>query len=213
MSHNLKVGTKTLSGIDKITAKNSSGSQVEFISPAGSKTITANGTHDVKNYASAVVNVPSSGNNADLSEYVKIADTWNYTLKTRFNYGTFTPTSDQAVSATSISVGFKPKAFALRSASGMTTTGTKVYVNSSWMIADNNYEMPVVTIQLANGDTDSARTAASTGYNYNSSKAQSQHSNGQANVFWPDTKGVKGNGGSGTFYFKSGVTYYWFAWG
>lgn len=37
----------------------------QYVVPSGTLTISANGTHDVKNYASAVVNVESSGGNGD----------------------------------------------------------------------------------------------------------------------------------------------------
>ena len=44
-----------------------SGTLVEGITPSGSKTITSNGTHDVTNYASAVVNVSSEDISAELN--------------------------------------------------------------------------------------------------------------------------------------------------
>lgn len=44
-----------------------SGTLVEGITPSGSKTITSNGTHDVTNYASAVVNVPGEDISAELN--------------------------------------------------------------------------------------------------------------------------------------------------
>lgn len=58
MSHNLKIGSETFNAVEKLTAKNTSGIAVEFIKPTGSKTIESNGTHDVTNVSSAVVNVP-----------------------------------------------------------------------------------------------------------------------------------------------------------
>jgi hypothetical protein len=59
MAHDLKIGEKTFSGVDKITVENTSGSDVEFIVPSGTKTITANGTVNIKNYAKVKVNVPT----------------------------------------------------------------------------------------------------------------------------------------------------------
>lgn len=184
MSHNLKVGNKALSGIDKLTVTDTNGSQVTFIAP-------------------------SAGENGSL------ADTWNYT--TQFNYGTYKPSADTAISATSITVGFKPKIFAIRSATGMWTKATKAYINNSWMILNNNYEYVKFTLPVpdkTDGSTQESRTGVSTGFNYDSTLgAQSQHSNGQTNVFWPTSNGVAGNGGSGTYYFMGGETYYWCAWG
>ena len=68
MSKNVKVNDKTYSGVSTVELPLASGSGKaqfkdvdEITTPSGSVTITENGTHDVTNYASAVVNVASEG--------------------------------------------------------------------------------------------------------------------------------------------------------
>ena len=159
---------------------------------------------DIKKGKTLNVNVPVP------SGYIDAASTKVYT--TKFNCGTYTPSADEAISAVKIStVGFKPKIFAIRHFTGYNTNGPRPYVNNSWMILDNNYEY---TLHYPDGGTtNQARTGVTTAFTLSSSKAQSAQSNGAANVFWPDTNGVKGNGGSGSYYLKAGVVYFWFAWG
>lgn len=78
-------GTKTLATAGKYCARNidvnvnvpvPSG----YIKPSGSKAITENGTHDVTNYASAVVNVP-----AKPTQFTNLYDPANVTIKTVLN--------------------------------------------------------------------------------------------------------------------------------
>ena len=57
-----------------------SGTLVEGITPSGSKTITTNGTHDVTNYASAVVNVPSEDISAELTSQTNLLTTQETTI-------------------------------------------------------------------------------------------------------------------------------------
>lgn len=68
MSKNVKVNETTYSGVSVVELPLSSGSGKaqfkdvdEITTPSGSKTITTNGTHDVTNFASAIVNVSTSG--------------------------------------------------------------------------------------------------------------------------------------------------------
>lgn len=44
----------------------------EIVTPTGTKTITTNGTHDVKNYATAVVNVETGGGSGEAQMYADI---------------------------------------------------------------------------------------------------------------------------------------------
>lgn len=68
MSKNVKLNNTNYSGVSIVQLPLSDGSgQAQFkdideiSEPTGTKTITTNGTHDVKDYASAIVNVPTSG--------------------------------------------------------------------------------------------------------------------------------------------------------
>lgn len=59
MSQNLKIKGVNYNGVDSVKIPTQAGGTADFIIPQGTKNITVNGTHDVKNVASAVVNVPT----------------------------------------------------------------------------------------------------------------------------------------------------------
>lgn len=80
MSKNVKVNDMTYNGVSTVELPLASGSGKaqfkdvdEINTPSGSVTITENGTHDVTNYASAVVNVESDGGSGGATTAVLLA--------------------------------------------------------------------------------------------------------------------------------------------
>lgn len=67
MSKNIKLNDTNYNGVSTVQLPTTSGGTATFKdtdeikTPSGSITITENGTHDVTNFASAIVNVPTSG--------------------------------------------------------------------------------------------------------------------------------------------------------
>lgn len=70
MSKNVKLNNTNYSGVSTVQIPTTDGGTAEFKDvdeitvPTGTKTITANGTHDVRAYAQAVVNVPTGDGDA-----------------------------------------------------------------------------------------------------------------------------------------------------
>ncbi len=170
-----------------------------YIKPSGNINITTNGTHNVRQYENAVVNVQPS------SDYIKKADTNIYT--TKFACGIYRPSSTITTSNISITVGFKPKIFYMRNIEGIQNNTSTYYVVALWMMLDNDYAY----IMCKPNGTDDARTGGPMGVYYQSSAARITWSNGASNCLTATESGVKGSGT--TFYCQGGKGFQWFAWG
>lgn len=79
MSKNVKVNGVDYTGVSQVQLPTTAGGTAlfkdvdEITTPSGSVTITENGTHNVTNYAQAVVNVASGGESADnYEDFVKL---------------------------------------------------------------------------------------------------------------------------------------------
>lgn len=91
MSKNIKLNNTDYNGVSTVQLPTTSGGTATFkdtdeiMTPSGTKTITENGTHDVTNFAQAIVNVPTSGGSAnsensyEMGTFTLDADADNYT--------------------------------------------------------------------------------------------------------------------------------------
>lgn len=93
MSKNIKLNNTDYNGVSTVQLPTTSGGTASFKdvdeikTPSGSITITENGTHDVTNFASAIVNVPTSGssvsseNSYEMGTFTleEVADNYTYT--------------------------------------------------------------------------------------------------------------------------------------
>lgn len=91
MSKNIKLNNTDYNGVSTVQLPTTNGGTATFkdtdeiMTPSGTKTITENGTHDVTNYANAIVNIASSGGSSENSyemgtfEITEICTNYTYT--------------------------------------------------------------------------------------------------------------------------------------
>lgn len=84
MSKNVTIAGKNFSGVSQVKLNTDDGGTAlfqdvdEITTPSGTKSITANGSYDVTNFATAEVNVPTEGSGATLQE-LTITENGTYT--------------------------------------------------------------------------------------------------------------------------------------
>lgn len=83
MSKNIKLNETQYNGISMINVPTTSGGTASFkdvdeiTTPSGTKTITANGTYDVTEFATATVNVPTGGGSGSMETGTIVGDDTN----------------------------------------------------------------------------------------------------------------------------------------
>ena len=81
-----------------------------YIKPSGSKSITENGTHDVTNYASAVVNVPQKA--TQFTNVLEYADSMEINTRFAIN-GTYNTTQPNSIIAVTLDLNKLPSGISL----------------------------------------------------------------------------------------------------
>ena len=94
------------------------------ITPTGSINITTNGTHDVTNYASAVVNVSSGGSATQHVIHLEFSDETNTNVNVYYNDATFS----------SIITSSKPTTYNNKTIESASLDGVQWYIRETWEI-------------------------------------------------------------------------------
>lgn len=123
---NLKINNKTYSGVNEVHIPLASGSGNEDFAyiTSETKSITENGTHDVKHYGTVNVNVPTEGEGIIPSGTKTITENGTYDVTEYASAKVALPTATQATPSISVSSSGLITASATQSA-GVVSAGTK----------------------------------------------------------------------------------------
>lgn len=122
------------SGYDGFSSVTVSAIPSEYVQPSGTKSITSNGTYDVKNYASATVNVASSGTGTMWSGKVKTSgNTYDVYYCTGTGVNSFTVRDTSNISVPNYSM------IVVYSMWGEISTGTNTNVSKVISAIDGEY--------------------------------------------------------------------------
>ena len=123
---NLKINNKTYSGVSEVHIPLADGSGNEDFAyiTSETKSITENGTHDVKHYGTVNVNVPTEGDGIIPSGTKTITENGNYDVILYANANVALPETEQATPSISVSSGGLITASATQDA-GVVPAGTK----------------------------------------------------------------------------------------
>lgn len=187
----LKIGNKTLAGVSKVLTKNTSGNDVNFISPSGTVNLYNNGTFDVSQYEQAVVDVAEDSGSVVAGTILNAS---------QYKSGTYPCTGgNDVLSGITIEIGFRPKIFFIIGVgsiyNGSTATPYKLGSSISVYDDDGNSLLQYSSFIMKGDSTNGyGRGGASNG-----------------NGFAATATGVQGFGDN--IKAASGITYNWYAWG
>lgn len=188
----IKIGNKTLADVSKVLTKDTSGNDVNFISPSGTVNLYSNGgPFDVSQYASAVVNVAETGGDVVAGTILNAS---------QYKAGTYPCTyGNDVLSGITIDIGFRPKVFFIIGIgsiyNGSTDTPYKLGSAIAVYDDDGNALLQYSTFIMKGDSTNGyGRGGSNTG-----------------NGFAATATGVRGFGDN--IKAASGITYNWYAWG